>query len=63
PRYQATFVGREPQGGYALNLLALLLTTVLFVVLSRLTRTRDRSRNPYLPPAEASAPNSPQGAS
>lgn len=62
PRYQATFVGREPQGGYALNLLALLLTTLLFVVLSRLTRTRDRSRRPYVPPAETSAPTSPQGA-
>ena len=63
PRFQATFVGREPQGGYALNLLALLATTALFVVLSRLTRPRDRSRNPYVPPAADTAPTSLQGAS
>jgi len=44
PRYQATFVGREPQGGYALNLMVLLLTTLLFVVLSWLTRRRPGSR-------------------
>lgn len=63
PRFQATFVGREPQGGYALNLLALLTTTVLFVVLSRVTRPRDRSRNPYVPPADDTAPTTLQGAS
>lgn len=63
PRFQATFVGREPQGGYALNLLALLTTTLLFVVLSRVTRPRDRSRTPYVPPADESAPTTLQGAS
>lgn len=63
PRFQATFVGREPQGGYALNLLALLATTLLFIVLSRVTRPRDRSRHPYVPPADASAPTNLQGAS
>ena len=44
-------------------LLALLATTALFVVLSRLTRPRDRSRNPYVPPAADTAPTSLQGAS
>lgn len=63
PRFQATFVGREPQGGYALNLLALLTTTLLFVVLSRVTRPRDRSRTRYVPPAEDPAPTTLQGAS
>ena len=28
--FQQKFVGREPQAGYALNLLALLVTTLLF---------------------------------
>jgi putative spermidine/putrescine transport system permease protein len=63
PRFQATFVGREPQGGYALNLLALLATTLLFVVLSRVTRPRDRSRTEYVPPAADTAPTTLQGAS
>ncbi len=42
PRFQATFVGREPQAGYGLNLLALLGTIALFVLLSVLTKKRDR---------------------
>lgn len=63
PRYQATFVGREPQGGYALNLLALLATTLLFVVLNRITRPRDRSRTAYVPPAADVAPITNEGAS
>ncbi len=42
PRFQATYVGREPQAGYGLNLLALLLTIGLFVALSVLTKKRDR---------------------
>jgi putative spermidine/putrescine transport system permease protein len=62
PRFQATFVGREPQAGYALNLLALLVTTLLFVLLSVLTRKRDVSRRPYVPPADASAPSTSTGA-
>jgi len=47
PRFQATYVGREPQGGYGLNLLAILVTVVLFVVLNRLTRARTEPRRPY----------------
>ena len=47
PRFQATFVGREPQGGYGLNLLAILVTIVLFVVLNRLTRKRSSPRRPF----------------
>lgn len=63
PRFQATFVGKEPQAGYALNLLALLVTTLLFVVLGVLTKRRDRSRRPYVPPAAAVAPSTSQGIS
>ncbi len=40
PRFQVTFVGKEPQAGYAINLLALLATTGLFVVLTLITRKR-----------------------
>ncbi len=47
PRFQATFVGREPQGGYGLNLLALLLTIGLFVIVSVLTKKRDYKRNAF----------------
>ncbi len=47
PRFQATFVGREPQAGYGLNLLALLLTVVLFVMLSVLTKKRDYKRHAF----------------
>lgn len=47
PRFQATFVGREPQAGYGLNLLALLTTTLLFVLLSVLTKKRDRKRKSF----------------
>lgn len=63
PRFQATFVGKEPQAGYALNLLALLVTTLLFVVLGVLTKRRDRSRRPYVPPVATAAPSIPQGTS
>lgn len=47
PRFQATFVGREPQAGYALNLLALLATTALFLLLSVLTRKRNPKRKTF----------------
>ena len=47
PRFQATFVGREPQAGYALNLLALLATTALFLVLGVLTRKRNPKRKTF----------------
>lgn len=48
PRFQATYVGREPQGGYGLNLLAILVTVALFVILNRLTRRKTTPRRPYL---------------
>jgi putative spermidine/putrescine transport system permease protein len=54
PRFQATYVGREPQGGYGLNLLAILVTVALFVLLNRLTRRRTTPRRPFLTP-ESSA--------
>lgn len=47
PRFQATFVGREPQAGYALNLLALLATTALFLLLGVLTRKRNPKRKTF----------------
>lgn len=47
PRFQATYTGREPQGGYGLNLLIIVVTIVLFVVLNRLTRRRDAPRRPF----------------
>ena len=56
PRFQATYVGREPQGGYGLNLLAILVTVLLFVVLARLTRKRDTPRRPHVIENKSSAP-------
>ena len=47
PRFQATFVGREPQAGYGINLLALLGTIALFVILSVLTKKRDPRRKTF----------------
>ena len=47
PRFQATFTGREPQGGYGLNLLALIVTIGLFVTLSVLTKKRDPKRKSF----------------
>ena len=47
PRFQATFTSREPQGGYGLNLLALLVTIALFVVLSIITKKRDPKRKSF----------------
>lgn len=49
PTFQIVFVGREPQAGYGLNLLALLVTIMLFVVLSLLTRPRKTPRRPFVP--------------
>ncbi|MCU1397153.1 MAG: binding-protein-dependent transporter inner rane component [Acidimicrobiales bacterium] len=40
PTFQAIYVKREPQGGYGLNLLALVVTTGLFALLTLLTRKR-----------------------
>lgn len=47
PRFQATYTGREPQGGYGLNLLIIVATVLLFVVLNRLTRRRNTPRRPF----------------
>ena len=55
PRFQATFTGREPQAGYGLNLLALVVTILLFVVLSLLTRPRKTPRRPFVPAASSAA--------
>lgn len=56
PRFQATYVGREPQGGYGLNLLAILVTVLLFLVLARLTRKRDTPRRPHVIESRPSVP-------
>ncbi|HZB42855.1 MAG TPA: ABC transporter permease subunit [Ilumatobacter sp.] len=45
--FQQKFVGREPQAGYALNLLALLVTTLLFALISVLTRKRNPKRKTF----------------
>ena len=47
PRFQFTFVGREPQAGYGLNLLALLCTIGLFIALNVLTKKRDPRRRSF----------------
>lgn len=55
PAFQIVFVGREPQAGYGLNLLALLVTVLLFVLLSVLTRPRTSPRRPFVPTADRAA--------
>lgn len=47
PRFQATFVGQETQAGYGLNLIVLLATTLLFVVLSIVTKQRNPRRKSF----------------
>lgn len=47
PRFQATYTGREPQGGYGLNLLIIVVTIVLFLALNRLMRQRSTPRRPF----------------
>lgn len=47
PPFQQKFVGREPQAGYGLNLLALVATTSLFVMVTLLTRKRDPKRKTF----------------
>ncbi len=49
PIFQRIYVGREPQAGYGLNLLALLATVMLFVALGLLTRPRTSPRRPFAP--------------
>jgi len=50
--FQQKFVGREPQAGYTLNLLALLVTTLLFALISVLTRKRNPKRKTFAYAAE-----------
>ncbi len=50
--YQQQFVGREPQAGYALNLMALVFTTMLFLLISVLTRKRNPKRKTFAYAAE-----------
>jgi len=47
PRFQATYTGREPQGGYGLNLLIILVTILFFIALNRLTRRRITPRKSF----------------
>lgn len=44
PAFMAQYQGREPQGGMALALAAMVLTTILFALLSLLTRPRGKAR-------------------
>lgn len=50
PRFQATYTGREPQGGYGLNLLIILVTILIFVALNRFTRRPSSPRRPFIDP-------------
>ncbi|MDP2290607.1 MAG: ABC transporter permease subunit [Actinomycetota bacterium] len=47
PPYQRILVGTDSQAGYGLNLMALLATTSLFVLVSVLTKKRDRKRKSF----------------
>jgi putative spermidine/putrescine transport system permease protein len=47
PMFQREYTSREPQAGYALNLLVLVATTLLFVLISVLTRQRQRRRSTF----------------
>lgn len=47
PRFQATYTGREPQGGYGLNLLIIVVTILIFVALNWLTRRPSLPRRPF----------------
>lgn len=47
PPYQRILVGTDTQAGFGLNLLALLATTGLFLLLSILTKKRDRKRKSF----------------
>lgn len=55
PTFQRVFVGREPQAGYGLFLLTLVITILLFVVLFFITRPRTSPRKPFVAPTESSA--------
>lgn len=50
--FQQKYTGREPQAGYGLNLLALLATTMLFVLVALLTRKRNPKRKTFVHRAE-----------
>jgi putative spermidine/putrescine transport system permease protein len=60
PTFMALYRGREPQGGYGLALLALVLTTLLFALLSVITRQRGQRRT-EVDPAVAYTDMSPSG--
>ncbi len=57
PAFMAEYQGREPQGGMALALAALVLTTALFAMLSLLTRPRgNRKSKPIMLAAPVTEP-------
>ncbi len=56
PIFQREFVSKSSQGGYALNLLALIVTTALFGLISLLTRRRDPKRKSFARMAADAAP-------
>lgn len=57
PRFQATYTGREPQGGYGLNLLIIVATILIFVALNRLTRRPSSPRRPFIVPISSAEEN------
>ncbi len=58
PVFMAEYRGREPQGGYGLALLALVVTTALFGLLGRVTRPRS-ARSPAPTSRRRGRPTSP----
>jgi putative spermidine/putrescine transport system permease protein len=52
PPFQQQFTGTAPQAGYGVNLMALLATTLLFVMVSVLTKKRDPKRKTFAHAAE-----------
>ena len=56
PLFQREYTSREPQAGYALNLMVLLATTLLFVLLGVLTKKRDRKHRTFAHRAATMAP-------
>ncbi len=56
PIFQREFVSKSSQGGYALNLLALLTTTALFGLISVLTKRRDPKRKSFARMVAAATP-------
>lgn len=52
PPFQQQFTGTAPQAGYGVNLMALLATTLLFVMVSVLTKKRNPKRKTFAHAAE-----------